>query len=365
MTSMAKKLNIDELDLSKYLDKLSLDSESIHKDWGNAGVKEGLQIWRIENFQVVPWPEEQYGQFYSGDSYIVLNTYSNEGSKVLYHDIHFWLGASTTQDEAGTAAYKTVELDNFLGTSPVQHREIQGSESELFLSYFKQMIIMEGGVESGFRKVKPTEYKPQLFHIKYKFKTLTCISVPVSTDSLNAGDVFVLDLGLTIYQWNGCKAAGVEKYKAMEFTSFLKSDRGGKPKVTVFNQDDQDAAFWSALGGKVKIRDGSLEDLTEDVFLGDKILYRLSNASGKMEFTEEARNDDIKLSLLDPDDVFIFDTQVEIFVWIGQKSNVVEKTNSFKYAMDYVKENNKPSTIAITRVVQGNENQHFKSFFSQ
>jgi len=84
-----------------------------------------------------------------------------------------------------------------------------------------------------------------------------------------------------------------------------------------------------------------------------------------MEFTEEARNYDIKLSLLDPNDVFIFDTQVEIFVWIGQGSNVVEKTNSFQYAMDYVKKNNKPSTIAITRVVQGNENQHFKSFFSQ
>jgi len=30
-----------------------------------------------------------------------------------------------------------------------------------------------------------------------------------------------------------------------------------------------------------------------------------------MEFTEEARNENIKLSLLDPDDVFIFDTQVE------------------------------------------------------
>jgi len=54
-------LNIDELDLTKYLEKLNLDSESIHKDWGTAGIKPGLQIWRIENFKVVPWPEDQYG----------------------------------------------------------------------------------------------------------------------------------------------------------------------------------------------------------------------------------------------------------------------------------------------------------------
>ena len=35
----------------------------------------GLEIWRIENFHVVPWPAKQYGTFYTGDCYIVLRTY--------------------------------------------------------------------------------------------------------------------------------------------------------------------------------------------------------------------------------------------------------------------------------------------------
>jgi len=45
------------------------------------------------------------------------------------------------QDEYGTAAYKTVELDTYLDDKPVQHREVEGHESELFLSYFPKGIM--------------------------------------------------------------------------------------------------------------------------------------------------------------------------------------------------------------------------------
>lgn len=59
------------------------------------GSQVGQHVWRIEDFQVVVWPKEQYGAFFDGDSYIVLNTFKLEPEKPdspLRHDIHFWLG---------------------------------------------------------------------------------------------------------------------------------------------------------------------------------------------------------------------------------------------------------------------------------
>jgi gelsolin len=143
----------------------------------------------------------------------------------------------TSQDEAGTAAYKTVELDDFLLGVPVQHREVQGYESSLFLSYFKVFRCMEGGIDSGFNKVGPKEYKPRLFHVSgNKGKSLVLRQVGLSSKSLNEGDVFILDNGLAIYQWSGSKSTGQERHKAMEFARALAAERK-TAKVTVYGMN--------------------------------------------------------------------------------------------------------------------------------
>jgi hypothetical protein len=127
------------------------------------GQKVGTEIWRIEDFKPVALPKSDYGKFYCGDSYIVLQTSCAKGGAYLY-DIHFWIGKDSSQDEAGTAAIKTVELDAVLGGRAIQHRELQGYESDKFLSYFKPCIIpLEGGFASGFKKPEEEKFETRLY----------------------------------------------------------------------------------------------------------------------------------------------------------------------------------------------------------
>ena len=46
-------------DLDKKIRQAAASTEAA---WTNAGKAPSLQIWRIEKFQVVSWPKDQYGK---------------------------------------------------------------------------------------------------------------------------------------------------------------------------------------------------------------------------------------------------------------------------------------------------------------
>jgi len=50
------------------------------KEWKDAGKEVGVEVWRIEKFKVVP-QKDFNSEFYNGDSYIVLNTYAEDGAE--------------------------------------------------------------------------------------------------------------------------------------------------------------------------------------------------------------------------------------------------------------------------------------------
>jgi len=285
-----------------------------------------------------------------------------------FWDIHFWLGESTSQDEAGTAAYKTVELDDKLGGEAKQHREVQGYESHLFLSYFKPSIqLLSGGVESGFNHVKPEEYTPRLLHVKGKFH-VRVEQVPLASSSLNSGDVFILDAGLQIYVFQGTQANAPEKFRADQIAEGIKDERNGRAVITVFEenvQDDRKAKFWELLGGEGPIAPASAGgDDAETEIHGDvnKRLLKLSDVSGTLQFTEIASGR-ISRRALDTKEVFIFDTGAQVFVWVGRHATTGERTQALGYAQQYLHQHNRPPYLPITKIYEGGEDQLFDASF--
>lgn len=361
-----KDTNVEGIGSQENRDQRKAAAET-EEAWKGAGEKAGKQIWRIEKMKVKRWDEKRYGTFFSGDSYIVLNTKVDESGKKSY-DVHFWLGKDTSQDEMGVAAYKTVELDDLLGDEPVQYREVQGNESRMFTDMFDKITILNGGVASGFNIVKSEEYKPRLLHLEGYHEKVQCFQVPMDVKSLNNKDSFVLDCGLKLYQFNGVKANAWEKRKANDKVNEIRDARQGKVEthITVDGlDDDQKEAgdFWAHLGGKPeKIIDGDEGPAKETP---PRIVRISDEASGeadgkiKMDVMCEGELD---ASKLDSADAFIVDTGVSLYIWIGKNANKAEKKEAMPHAVKYLKQNDRdPMSVPICRVAEGREPEHFSS----
>jgi len=362
-------------DEDKALRKAAAQTETA---WEGAGKEAGLWVWRVENFGVKPWPKEHYGRFYKGDSYIVLHTAEKE-SGGLVHQIHFWLGQETSNDERGTAAYKTVELDDLLDGLPTQHREVMMHESVQFLALFEELVYLNGGIESAFDHVSPDVYLTKLFQVK-KFEkkgrspvVVQVTEVPCERDSMHHGDCFVLDTGTKLYSWFGDEASPFEKNAANLHAENTEASRHGKAKAT----HTIDKEFWDSLGGEGDIK--SAAEAEEASAEGGRtgcgcrsfdfcegVLYRLSDTTGTLTCEEVARGD-LNRGMLKSEDVFLLDEGAEIFIWIGKGASAIENRNAYRTAVNYLRTNNKPDYTPIHIFKEGApiKNEQFNQVFSE
>lgn len=387
---MAEQAKLEDSNMANYggeehrnAAKAAAETEEEYK---GAGQKPGLEIWRVENrrtendtpdFGIKRWPENQYGEFYDGDSYIVLNTYkakdpvTGKVTDKLAWDVHFWLGKDTSIDERGVAAYKTVELDDLLDDGPIQHRETQGNESPLFNSYFKGGIqYLSGGIESGFRKVKPEEYKPRLLEVRKTHKTVKALQVDCTVGSMNKGDCYILDAGHDVYKYLGPESSAFEKSAAAQLAANICNGRDGKSKLAEVN-----GTFWEILGGSEDdLMDAASADekrartpAAEEGFETNEVsLFRISDASGSITFTKLDQGDakGYTTAQLDTNDVFVVDNGVSIFIWRGHGATNQEKSQAWKLVDKYMEDNNRPSTMPVTVIDEGKVSAVFHSCFA-
>uniref|UniRef100_A0A667Z7N0 Gelsolin n=1 Tax=Myripristis murdjan TaxID=586833 RepID=A0A667Z7N0_9TELE len=338
-----------------------------HPEFDRAGKQPGLQVWRIEKFDLVPVPSNLHGGFYSGDAYVILNTIKQRSGNLQY-DLHFWLGDFCTQDESGSAAIFTVQMDDYLGGKPIQYREVQGHESKAFLGYFKTGIkYMKGGVASGFKHVVTNEVTVQrVLQVKGR-RVVRATEVPVSWDSFNQGDCFILDLGDEIYQWCGSQSNRFEKLKATQVAKGIRdNERSGRARVYVCDEGMEREKMLEVLGAKPDLPEGASDDIKADASHRKMAkLYKVSNATGDMTIALVAAENPFSQSALESGDCFILDhgSDGRIFVWKGKDANMDERKEAMKAADEFIKKMGYPKHTQVQILPEMGETPLFKQFF--
>ncbi|GJJ13461.1 hypothetical protein Clacol_007715 [Clathrus columnatus] len=290
--------------------------------WEEAGKITGTEIWRIEKFKVVPWQKERYGTFYSGDSYIVLHTYKQDSdSNELFYNLHFWLGEETTQDEAGTAAYKTVELDDH--TSNIHGVRFMTRQVKLGAENVRQAI----------------------------------------------GGVLVLDKGSQIWQFNRKNSAGRERFKAAEFVNSIVEERQTNSQFEPIDEGESGAGTFLEELGTDDVSSIESESSSQDGFTGSTVsttaavatLYRVSDASKALMVTPLPPVHP-SLSELDSSDIYIIDDTANlkepaVYIWIGRGVDEGERRIGVEIAQRYLhrKENTQTMRTSVVKVNEGRE----------
>uniref|UniRef100_A0A7N4V2U2 Villin like n=1 Tax=Sarcophilus harrisii TaxID=9305 RepID=A0A7N4V2U2_SARHA len=330
---------------------------------------QGLQIWVIEKMKMVLVPQKAYGSFFEGDCYIILHV-SSPG-RGLAIDIHYWIGKDSAVDEQGAAAAFTAQLDGLLGDVPVQHREVQGYESEVFKSYFKKGIIYKkGGLTSGFKHVETNMYNIQrLLHIKGK-KPVTATEVDLTWDSFNKGDVFLLDLGKVLIQWNGPEANLSEKSRGLALARNIRDgERGGRAQIGVVDEEQMSSAellqiMETVLGPRAgALRDAVSEERADEFQKANLRLYHLYEKDEDLVVQEIATRP-LTQDLLQHEDCHILDQGgFKIYVWRGRGSSKEEKKAAFSRAVGFIQAKGYPATTNVEVVNDGFESAMFKQGF--
>ncbi|XP_006001649.1 gelsolin [Latimeria chalumnae] len=335
----------------------------VHQEFQNAGQGAGLMIWRIENMDLKPVPKNLYGNFYTGDAYIILYTSSS-----FAYNIHMWLGSECSQDESGAAAILATQLDEYLGGKPRQYRERQNYESDVFHGYFKGVKYQKGGVASGFKHVVTNDVNvKRLLHVKGR-RVVRATEVEFTWSSFNKNDCFIIDAGANIYQWYGSGSNRMERIKSTQLAIGIRdTERMGRAKIYFVNDGEEPAVLTELLGPKPDIPEEALEDVAVERSLSKAAkLWVVSDADGTMKTSEVASKNPFQQEMLLSTECYILDngSNGKVFLWKGKQSNAKERKAALKTAEEFISMMNYLASTQVQIFPEGGETMYFKQFFS-
>eukprot|EP00392_Amoebophrya_sp_AT5.2_P006572 g6584.t1 len=338
-------------------------------------LREAVKIWRIEKFDAVETPADSYGQFFSGDSYIVEYVYRADNGKIEEALLYFWQGEDSTADEKGSSAILCAKFDSErFGGQATQVRVVQGKEPSNFLRLFQgKMVLHQGGCDSGFRSTRAdsttssttadADAYPKLYHIRgFSLSECKATQVACEAQNLNSNDVLVLfpSESEPAFVWQGAGASKDELELGSHLAKTLAttSDVGSAAKVITEKSEPDE--FWGYF------KTGKQEYASDPVLADPDFaprLFQVSNASGALrveeafQFTQED---------LIEEDVMLLDCYSAVYVWVGDGAHEQEKNEAPKIAEQYIESSPDRRLVEDTPIVivkAGNEPLLFTCHF--
>uniref|UniRef100_A0AC11CQN5 Villin like n=4 Tax=Ovis aries TaxID=9940 RepID=A0AC11CQN5_SHEEP len=341
--------------------------------WGlpNTESHRDLHIWIIENLQMVPVPEPAYGNFFEKHCYVVLHVPQRlKATPGAPKDLHYWIGKMAGAGAEGAPGSLLQQLNEALGGAAVQHREVQGHESACFRSYFRSGIIYrKGGLASARKHVETNVYNIQRLLRIRGGKHVSATEVELSWHSFNKSDVFLLDLGRMMIQWNGPKASAAKKARGLFLTHSLRDrERGGRAQVSVVDDEaeatDLMEIMEAVLGHRVRNLHAAMPSKRmSELQKANVHLYQICQKSKDL-VVQELSTCPLTQDLLQEENCYMLDQgSFKIYVWQGRLASLQDRGAAFRRALSFIQAKGYPSYTSVEVMDDGAESAGFKQLF--
>lgn len=208
----------------------------------------------------------------------------------------------------------------------------RGYVSESFLTLHCRFLLLTTS-QSRFKKAEPEVYQPRLLQMATLGGTVRVLQVPLTASSLNNGDVFILDNGMTIFEFIAPESDFKERTRAMEIVEQdIRAERDGEPDVVYLDGEEVFTCepFWDILGGKIDTLPNADDDRgyeASDEIDSDapKKLLRISDEEGSLVLSLEKEENNLSEEEVNDEDVWVVAVGGQCFIYIGASTTRNEK----------------------------------------
>ncbi|XP_053966666.1 protein flightless-1 [Anastrepha obliqua] len=355
------------------------EAEQLEEDWNYD--LEAMEAFVLEGKKFVRLPEEELGNFYTGECYVFLCRYcipveeeDGEIDDIKQSDdeiqcvVYFWQGRN-----AGNMGWLTFtftlqkKFKAMFGEELEVVRIHQQQENLKFMAHFKRKFIIHTGKRKD--KSNNSSLKPsvEFFHLRSNGGALCTRLIQIQPDAVNLNSAFCYILYVPfdtedesqsgiVYVWLGSKSTAEESKLVQEIAE--KMFNNPWVSLQILNEGEEpENFFWVALGGRKDY------DTNAD-FMNYTRLFRCSNEKGY--FTVAEKCSDFCQDDLADDDIMILDNGEQVFLWLGSRCSEVEIKLAYKSAQVYIqhlriKQPERPRKLFLT--LKNKESKRFTKCF--